>query len=121
MTLHCDGHSVHTEPASSTSHGRALEPVGARGQRAHGAQFDDVAAERRHVGVAVERRDVGVRPALQQHELVVFGDLLAEAHAAVAEDAALTVDRDRRGQLQRLDEVALGLDEAGEAAAPPEA
>src|ERR1039457_6191840 len=51
---------------------------------------------------------------------MVFGDLLGEACAAVAEDAALAVDRNRGGQLERLDEVALGLDEARMAGAPAE-
>src|SRR5205085_9606032 len=94
------------------------EAVGLRGQRAHRAQLHDVAAERRDVRMAVEGRDVRVRAALLQDELVVLGDLLAEAHAAVAEDAALAVDRDQRRQLERLDEVALGLDEARAARAP---
>src|SRR3712207_6116920 len=53
-----------------------------------------------------------------QDELVVLGHLLAEADAAVAEDAALAVDRDQRRELERLAEVALGLDEAGRARAP---
>ena len=70
--------------------------------------------------MAVERADVGVRAALEEDKLVVLGDLLTEAHAAVAEDAALAVDGDRRRELQRLDEVALGLDEARAAAAPAE-
>ena len=68
------------------------EAVRPRGQRADRAQLDDVAAERRDVRVAVERRDVGRGAALLEDELVVLGDLLAEAHAAVAEDAALAVD-----------------------------
>ena len=63
-------------------------------------------------------RDEGVRAALEQDQLVVLGDLLGEAHAAVAEDAALAVDRDQRRELQRLLEVALGLDEARDAAGP---
>ena len=56
--------------------------------------------------------------ALGEDQLVVLGDLLREAHAAVAEDAALAVDRDQRRQRQRLLEVALGLDEP-RAAEPP--
>ena len=96
------------------------EAVGPRGERADGAQLDDVAAERRDVRVAVERADERVRAALVQDELVVLADLLAEAHAAVAEDAALAVDRDQRAQRERLLEVALGLDEARDAAAPAE-
>ena len=94
------------------------EAVRARGERADRAQLDDVAGERRHVRVAVEGADVRVRAALEQDQLVVLGQLLREAHAAVAEDAALAVDRDQRRQLERLLEVALGLDEARRARAP---
>jgi len=96
------------------------EAVGLRGQRAHRAQLDDVAAERSHVGVAVVRADERVGTALGEDELVVLGDLLAKAHAAVAEDAALAVDRDQRRQRQRLLEVTLGLDHAAAAQAPAE-
>ena len=88
------------------------EAVRGRGERADRAQLDDVAAERRDVGMPVERRDVRVRAALGEDQLVVLGDLLREADAAVAEDAALAVDRDQRRQLERLAEVALRLDEA---------
>ena len=51
---------------------------------------------------------------------MVLGHLLREAHAAVAEDAALAVDRHERRQLERLLEVALGLDEARAPGAPAE-
>src|SRR6202035_2950493 len=54
--------------------------------------------------MAVEGRHVGVGAALDQHELVVLGNLLGEAHAAVAEDAALAVDRHERRELHWLDE-----------------
>ncbi len=64
--------------------------------------------------------DERVGAALGEHELVVLGDLLREAHAAVAEDAALAVDRDHRRELERLDEVALGLDETGAPEPPAE-
>src|SRR3954464_13583792 len=70
--------------------------------------------------MAVERADERVRAALLEDELVVLGDLLAEAHAAVAEDAALAVDGDERRERERLLEVALGLDEARPPAAPAE-
>jgi hypothetical protein len=100
--------------------GPRAEAVGLGRQRAHRAQLDDVAAERRDVRMAVERPDVRVGAALLEDQLVVLGDLLAEAHAAVAEDAALAVDGDQRRQRQRLLEVALGLDEARDAAAPAE-
>src|SRR5204863_9593135 len=62
--------------------------------------------------------DEAVVAALEEDELMVFGDLLREAHAAIAEDAALAVDRHERRQLERLLEVALGLDEARAARAP---
>ena len=94
------------------------EAVGGRGQRAHRAQLDDVAAERAHVRAAVVGAHVGVVAALEEHQLVVLGHLLGEAHAAVTEDAALAVDGHQRAQLQRLLEVALGLDVARLAAAP---
>jgi len=70
--------------------------------------------------MAVVGADERVRAALGEDQLPVLGDLLAEAHAAVAEDAALTVDRDQRRERQRLDEVALGLDHAAAASAPAE-
>ena len=95
------------------------EAVRAGRQGAHRAQLDDVAAERRDVRVPVERGDVGRGAALLEHELVVLGDLLRVAHAAVAEDAALAVDRDQRRELQRLLEVALGLDEPARPGTPP--
>src|SRR5436305_3863497 len=68
--------------------------------------------------MAVERRDVGLGAALLQDELLVLGDLLAEAHAAVAEDAALAVDADQRRQGNRLLEVALWIGHAALAGAP---
>ena len=95
------------------------EAVRGRGERADRAQLDDVAAERRDVRMAVEGRDVGVRAALGEDQLVVLGDLLREPDAAVAEDAALAVDRDQRRQLERLAEVALRLDEARRPGPPP--
>src|SRR3712207_8202816 len=42
---------------------------------------------------------------VEEHQLVVLGDLLREAHAAVAEDAPLAVDRHERRQRERLLEV----------------
>src|SRR6185312_15066363 len=82
------------------------------------AELDDVAAERRHIRMAVVGADEGVVAALEEHQLVVLGDLLREAHAAVAEDAALAVDRHEWRDLQWLLEVALGLDHARPARAP---
>ncbi len=70
--------------------------------------------------MAVVGADEGVGAALGEDQLVVLGDLLGEAHAPVAEDAALAVDRHQRRQGERLLEVALGLDEAAAAQAPAE-
>src|SRR5689334_4004745 len=68
--------------------------------------------------MAVVGADEGVVAALEEHQLVVLGDLLREAHAAVAEDAALAVDRHEWRDLEWLLEVALGLDHARPARAP---
>jgi hypothetical protein len=96
------------------------EAVGLGGERADWAQLDDVAAERGDVGVAVVRADERVGAALGEDELVVLGHLLGEAHAAVAQDAALAVDRDERREGERLLEVALGLDHPAAAQPPAE-
>jgi hypothetical protein len=74
--------------------------------------------ERRDVGPLVEGAHEGLVAALEQLELVVLGHLLAEADAAVAEDAALPVDGHQRRELERLLEVALGIGEAALARAP---
>ena len=76
--------------------GPGAEAVGVGGQRPDGAELDDVAVERGDVGPLVEGADERVVAALEQLELLVLGDLLAEADAAVAEDAALAVDRHQR-------------------------
>ena len=60
------------------------------------------------VSVAISDRGAPVLHGQQP----VLGDVLAEAHAAPARDAALAVERDQRGEVERLGEVALGLDEA---------
>jgi hypothetical protein len=76
--------------------GTGAEAVGLGGERAHRAQLDDVSGEGRDVGAVVERADVARGAALQELQLLVLGDLLTEAHAAVTEDAALAVDPDQR-------------------------
>ena len=98
--------------------GAGPEPVGVRGQRPHRAELDDVAVEGGDVGAVVERAHEGRRAPLQELELLVLGHLLAEAHAAVAEDASLAVDLDQRRERDRLLEVALGVDHAASAGAP---
>ena len=66
--------------------------------------------------VVVLRGSRAAASALQVHEHVA-GDLLAEAHAALAQDAALAIEQDLGGQAQGLLEGALGVREAGLAAA----
>jgi hypothetical protein len=61
------------------------------------------------VGAVVERADEALRSTLQELQLLVLGDLLAEPNAAVAEDAALAVDLDQRRERDRLLEVPLGV------------
>jgi hypothetical protein len=67
--------------------------------------------ERGDVGAVVEGSDEAAVAALEQLQLRVLGDLLAEADAAVAEDAPLAVDRDQRRELDRLLEMALVVGE----------
>ena len=66
--------------------------------------------------VVVLRGGGAAASALQVHEHVAR-DFLAEAHAALAQDATLAVQQDLGGQAQRLLEGALGVREAGLAAA----
>src|SRR5690606_12758624 len=65
---------------------------------------------------AVRRVDVAARraaaPALERDERVT-GDLVGEAGAALAQDAAVAVEEDLAGDLQRLGEGPLDVDEAG--------
>ena len=79
-----------------------LEPVLGRGERADGAELDHVARERRAVRVLPERRDLRVRAAVPRDQLAVLGDVAREPGAAVAEDAALAVERDQRRDRDRL-------------------
>src|SRR5205814_10572196 len=79
-----------------------LEPVLRRGERSDRAELDHVAGERRAVRVVLESRDHRLRAAVERDELAVLGHTLGEAGAAVAEDAALAVERDRRRDPDRL-------------------
>ena len=100
--------------------GAGLEAVLGRRQRAHRAQLDHVAGERRAVRILAERRDLGVRPAVPRDQLAVLGDVAREAGAAVAEDAALAVERDQRRHRDRLVERHLRERHPGRAGAVPE-
>ena len=84
-----------------------LEAVLRRGERADRAELGHVAGEVALVRLVLERRDHRLRAAVDRDELAVLGDRLAEARAAVAEDAALAVERDQRRDRDRLLERAL--------------
>src|SRR5256886_13494201 len=60
------------------------------------AQLGDVAGERAAVRLVLERRDDRHRAAISGDELAVLTHVLAEARAAVAEDAALARSEERR-------------------------
>ncbi len=72
-----------------------LEAVLRRQQRADRAQLGDVPRERAGVRLVLERRDHRHRAAVASDELAVLAHAVAETRAAVAEDAALAVERDR--------------------------
>ena len=118
LTLHWLGQSVQTEPAVLDVPGPGAEAVRVGGQGPDWTEVGDIAVKRRDVGALVEGADEGAVAALEQLQLLVLGDLLAEAHAAVAEDAALAVDRDQRRELDRLLEVPLLVDHPAAARAP---
>ena len=92
-----------------------LESILGRGECADRADLGDVAGEVAAVRLVLERRDHRLRAAVHGDELPVLGDLLAEARAAVAEDAALAVECDQRRDRDRLLERALREDHAGRA------
>ena len=79
-----------------------LEAEVAVGQRAHGADVDDVARVLVVEVLAREEADLGVVAAVEDAELAGVRDLVAEAHAARAEDAALGVEHDVRAERHRL-------------------
>src|SRR5215217_7825534 len=84
-----------------------LEAVARGGERADRAELDHVAAEAPTVWLLPERRDHRLRAAVLRDQLPVLRNLLGEARAAVAEDAALAVERDQRADRDRLVERAL--------------
>src|SRR5207244_11128397 len=87
--------------------GAADEAVLPRGQRADRADLRPVALVVRLGGLVVEGADDGVDTALDQRQLALTRDLLAEARAAPAEDAALAVEDDLVGERYPLIEVRL--------------
>src|SRR3954453_7950457 len=79
-----------------------LVPVGRRQQCADRTELDDVPGEAAAVRLVVERRDHRLRTAVHGDELAVLRHVLGESRAAVTEDAARAVDRDRRRDRDRL-------------------
>ena len=82
--------------------GPCVEAVERRGERADGAELHDVAGEGRAIRLVLEGRDLRARAAIPRDQLSVFGHVLREPRAAVAEDAALAVERDQRRDGDRL-------------------
>ncbi len=127
LAFACRGGHVAAHRAEPAHRGHVLdlpgppsEAVLRRGERADGAQLDDVARERRRVGVVREGGDLGERAAVARHQLIVLGHVRGEPRAAVAEDAALAVERDQRRDRDRLLEGQLGERHPGGAGAVPE-
>ncbi len=89
-----------------------LETVARRRQRAHRAELGHVPAERARVRALLEGGDDRPRSALARDQELVLGDVRGEPRAAVAEDAALAVERDQRRDRYRLLVRALGQHEA---------
>jgi hypothetical protein len=83
------------------------EAIGRRGEGADRAELEHVPGEVRAVGLVFERGDDRARAAVERDELTVLGHRLGETSAAVAENAALAVERDQRRDRNRLVEGAL--------------
>src|SRR5207253_621700 len=79
-----------------------LEAEVAIGQRAHGTDVDDVAGILVLEIRAGEEADLRVIATIEDAELARLRDLVAEAHAARAEDAALGVEHDVTPERHRL-------------------
>ena len=88
-----------------------LEAVRLGGERADRADLHGVAAEVGGERVVGEGVDLGLVAAVLEVDQRVAGDVLGEAGAAVAQDAALAVEGDEVADRDRLLEVALLLDE----------
>ena len=90
-----------------------LEPVGRRGERPHRADLDRVATEVRGERVLREDGDLDAVSPLEEVDHRLAGDLLGEAGATGALDAALPVEQGERAESDRLGPMTLLLDEAG--------
>ena len=89
-----------------------LEAVRLRGQRADRADLHRVPGEVRRERLTGEGLDLGVAAPLAERDERIAGDLLGEAGAARALDAALAVEQDEVGERDRLLPVPLLLGEA---------
>ena len=90
-------------------------------ERAHGADFGQVALELRLQLPVIERRHQRVHAALLENDLLLTGDLVVVANAAPAEDASFLVELDVLRERNRLLEVdLLGDGKARDARAVPE-
>src|SRR5207237_10344132 len=98
----------------------SFEAVLRRRERADRTELDHVAGEARAVGLVLEGGDHRLCAAVAGDQLAVLGDAFREARAAVAEDAALAVQGDRRRDRDRLLHRALGEGHARVAGAPAE-
>src|SRR5262249_33949739 len=86
-----------------------LEAELVQGERAHRTQVDDVAGVRVVEPLAGEDPDLAALAALEEPELAGLRDLVAEADAAAALDAALLAERDVGADVERLGEGELRL------------
>ena len=122
---------LHRDPAADRAGGAAaldllevprpgLEPVRRRGQGADRADLHGVAAEVGGERLVGEGGDLDAVAPHGEVDLRVAGDLVGEAGAAGALDAALAVEQDQVGEGDRLLPVPLLLDEAGLARAEGE-
>ena len=84
------------------SHGRASKRYWVEVSAPTGQSSITLPLKRRAVGLVLEGGDQRLGAAVARHELAVLGDVGGEARAAVAEDAALAVERDRRRDRDRL-------------------
>ena len=89
--------------------GTGSESIERAGQGTHGADLDRVAGEVGIEGLISSNPDLLLCPTLQEFKHRVAGDLLGEAGAPGAGDAALPIEEDLRTHIDRLGEGALCL------------
>ena len=89
-----------------------LEAVRRGGERADRADLHRVAGEVRRERLVGERQDLRLVATLGEADQRIAGDLVGEARAAVAQDAALAVEQHEVADRDRLLEVPLLLDVA---------